>query len=187
MSNRLGVLTGFLFSFILTACQSQSAEPVAATQPSVQPVVVQPNIPSHVFNIVDFGAVGDGYTDNTASFAKAMAACSAAGGGRVVAPAGSWFTGPIHLISNLDFHLDAGATILYSRKFDDYPLVVGNYEGQQAVISTSPLSGDQLHDLQITGQGIIDGQGDAWRQVKKSTGLTRSHRSAQRQKRPECE
>jgi hypothetical protein len=168
MSNRLGVLTGFLCSLLLTACQSQSAEPLATTQPTVQPVVVQPDIPSHVFNVVDFGAVGDGHTDNTAAFAKAMAACAAAGGGRVVVPAGTFFTGPIHLISNLDFHLDAGATILFSREFDDYPLVVGNYEGHKAVICTSPLSGDQLHDLEITGQGIIEGQGDAWRQVKKS-------------------
>ena len=76
-----------------------------------------PDIPANTISIVDFGAVGDGKTYNTDAFAKAIDACAAAGGGHVVVPAGTWFTGPIHLRSRIDFHLDAGALVLFSRKF----------------------------------------------------------------------
>ena len=151
----------------LAGCQAQ---PPAAQAPTVsaQPPIVLPHIPSHTVSIADFGAVGDGKTDNTAAIGQAIEACAAAGGGRVVIPAGTWLTGPIHLMSRIDFHLDAGALLLFSRNFDDYPLQISDYEGQQTVMCTSPLSGDQLDDVAITGAGIIDGQGDAWRLVKKS-------------------
>ena len=50
----------------------------------------------------------DGKTLNTAAIAKAITACAAAGGGRVVVPQGVWLTGAIHLKSNVDLHLAAG-------------------------------------------------------------------------------
>jgi polygalacturonase len=153
-------------AWALTGCQAE--QPPVATAVSVNPNIAVPEIPASTVSIVDFGAVGDGKTDNTAAFAKAIDACAGSGGGHVIVPAGTWFTGPIHLKSRIDFHLDAGALVLFSRKFDDYPLQVSNYEGQQAVICTSPLSGDQIEDVSITGPGAIDGQGDAWRPVKKS-------------------
>ncbi|HEX4056037.1 MAG TPA: glycoside hydrolase family 28 protein [Tepidisphaeraceae bacterium] len=146
-------------------CRSDLPPAEVAAAP---PVIARPRIPSRVFNIVDYGAVGDGKTVNTGAFRKAIEACSSAGGGSVVVPAGTWFTGPIHLMSDMDLHLDAGATVLFSRNFDDYPLIVTNFEGQQTVESTSPLSGDHLHDVSITGAGIIDGQGEAWRPLKRS-------------------
>jgi polygalacturonase len=158
-----GILTAF---WGLTGCQTQ--QPNAPTSASATPGMATPDIPANTISIVDFGAVGDGKTYNTDAFAKAIDACAAAGGGHVVVPAGTWFTGPIHLRSRIDFHLDAGALVLFSRNFDDYPLQIGNYEGQETVICTSPLSGDGLDDVSITGPGAIDGQGDAWRPVKKS-------------------
>jgi polygalacturonase len=160
-----GVLTA---SWALTGCQTQQANTLTSASAPANPGMATPDIPASTISIVDFGAVGDGKTDNTAAFAKAIDSCASAGGGHVIVPAGTWFTGPIHLRSRIDFHLDAGAIVLFSRKFDDYPLQIGNYEGQQTVICTSPLSGDQLEDVSITGPGIIDGQGDAWRPVKKS-------------------
>ncbi|MGA2443788.1 MAG: glycoside hydrolase family 28 protein, partial [Tepidisphaeraceae bacterium] len=135
---------------------------------SAQPAIVLPDIPARTVSILDFGAVGDGKTDNTAAIGKAIAACAGAGGGHVAIPAGTWLTGPIHLMSRIDLHLNPGALLLFSRKFDDYPLAITNYEGQPTVMCASPLSGDQLEDVAITGEGIIDGQGDAWRPVKKS-------------------
>src|SRR4051794_23386599 len=66
--------------------------------------------PVRVFSITDFGAVGDGKTMNSDAFQKAIQACSAAGGGRVTVPAGTFLTGPIQLLSYIDLHLERGAT-----------------------------------------------------------------------------
>src|SRR5207249_3702132 len=86
------------------------------------PPIPAPKIPEGVFKITDYGAVGDGKTSSTAAFAKTMEACEKAGGGTVVVPAGTYFTGPIRLVSNLNFHLDEGAVLLFSNNQDDYPM-----------------------------------------------------------------
>ena len=131
------------------------------------PEIELPNIPSNSFTITDFGAVGDGVTDNTEAFRKAIAACTEAGGGKVIIPAGLWLTGPIILASRLELHAQAGATIMFSTNFDDYPLILSTYEGWETVRCTSPLDGEGLEDIAITGPGVFDGGGDAWRYVKK--------------------
>src|SRR5580698_3167755 len=74
----------------------------------------QPVIPDHTFNLKDFGAVGDGVTSASAAFAQAIAAVHAAGGGKLVVPAGVYLTGPIDLCSGINLHLEADATILFS-------------------------------------------------------------------------
>lgn len=122
--------------------------------------------PSQTFNVMNYGAVADGKT-MTDAIQKAIDAAGDAGGGRVIVPAGTYLTGPIHLVSNLDLHVEAGAVVLFSRKMDDYPLVYADYEGPHFVESTCPLTAENLHDISITGQGAFDGQGEAWRQVKK--------------------
>ncbi len=122
-----------------------------------------------VFRVIDFGAVADGKTLNTQAFRKAIQACAAsAEGGHVEVPSGTYLTGPIQLMSNVDFHVDAGAVILFSRRFEDYPLLITGFEGRRAVQCTSPISGDNLQNVSITGPGSFDGQGEVWRAVKQS-------------------
>lgn len=121
----------------------------------------------NTFDITRFGAVAGGKVKCTEAFARAVEACAAAGGGRVVVPAGVFLTGPIRLRSYVNLHVERGATVLFSRDFDDYPLVVTDYEGEETVRCQSPLSGEELHDVSITGEGTFDGQGEAWRPVKK--------------------
>jgi polygalacturonase len=121
----------------------------------------------HLVNITDEGAVGDGKTMNMGAIQKAIDDCAAVGGGRVEIPAGTFLTGPFDLKSNIDLHLDAGATLLFSNNFDDYPLVYTNFMGKDTVQCRSPITGKDLHDVSITGPGIIDGQGEAWRPLKK--------------------
>jgi polygalacturonase len=114
-----------------------------------------PTIPNTSFTITDYGAVPDGATSSTDAIAKAIAACEKAGGGSVIVPAGKFFTGPIKLASNLDFHLNAGATLLMSNTFTDYPQDKnGGYSDE--------VTADNCHDLAITGDGTIDGQGNPW-------------------------
>ena len=86
----------------------------------------------------------------------------------MLVPRGTFLTGPITLASRMEFHLADGAELLFSRNFDDYPLVYASFLGKDTVQCTSPITGRNLHDVSISGRGVIDGQGDAWRPVKKS-------------------
>ena len=74
-----------------------------------------PVFPTRDFDITMFGAVGDGVAKCTIAIHKTIEACSSAGGGRVVVPAGRFLTGPIHLESNVNLYLASGATLLFSR------------------------------------------------------------------------
>lgn len=129
--------------------------------------VAVPVIPDRTANVTNFAAVGDGITLNTAAFGKAITALSSEGGGELVVPPGLWLTGPIRLQSNINLHLERGALIQFSRDYRLYPLAVIDMKGEKEVDSTSPISGRDLENVAITGEGIIDGGGDAWRPVKR--------------------
>lgn len=118
------------------------------------------------FNLIDHGGVADGKTLNTAAFKTAIAA-AAEQGGRVLVPAGTFLTGPIIFEDNVTLHLNKGALIQFSRNFDDYPLVPSNYEGEPTMRCISPLWAEGKKNIAITGEGTIDGSGDAWRPLKK--------------------
>jgi polygalacturonase len=115
-----------------------------------------------VVNAVDFGAVGDGRTLSTAGIQAAINACSAAGGGKVFIPPGKYLTGPIFLRSNLEFEVMAGATLVGSTNFADYPTIPGWWEGLERKIYASLITGIDLENVTITGRGILDGQGAVW-------------------------
>ncbi len=137
----------------------------ASAQPSIH--VPLPVFPRTVVNLTDFGAIGDGVTLNTEAFSNAIASLSQKGGGELIVPPGLWLTGPIRLCSNLNLHLERGALIEFSGDFNLYPLTVIDMKGEKAVDSTSPIFGQSLDNVAITGDGIIDGGGNAWRPMKK--------------------
>lgn len=141
---------------------------VTANLPFSMPRIELPRIPARAVSVTDFGAVGDGETLNTAAFAKAIDACTKSGGGRVIVPQGIWLTGPIQFKNSIDLHLDRGAVIQFSSRIEDYPLLRTTWEGSPAVRRMSPIYGVQLENISITGDGVLDGAGDAWRMVKKS-------------------
>lgn len=134
--------------------------------PFDMPAVERPVIPSYSVSIADFGAVPDGVTLNSDAFAKAFQAVSRQGGGRVVVPEGIWLTGPVTLLSNTELHLKQGAIILFSDNEDLYPVIDTNFEGLDLRRCISPINATGAHDIAITGNGIIEGNGDAWREVK---------------------
>jgi DNA sulfur modification protein DndE len=129
--------------------------------------VAKPNFRDTTLSLTNFGAVGDGKTLNTEAFAKAIAALSEGGGGKLVVPPGLWLTGPIKLRSHIHLHLDSGALVQFSGDYSQYPLTVIEIKGEKEMDSLSPISGQNLEDVAITGAGILDGGGDAWRPVKK--------------------
>lgn len=131
------------------------------------PQVAEPEIPDRSVNITEFGAIGDGKTKNTKAFEEAIATTVEQGGGRIVVPRGIWLTGPIRLQNRINLHLEEGALIRFSDEFDDYPLVETSFEGLKTFRCVSPISGNDLESIAITGKGVIDGSGGAWRPVKK--------------------
>ena len=103
---------------------------------------VPPEFPARDFDIRDYGATPGGNASE--AIRAAIDACSTAGGGRVVIPAGEWHTGPIHLKSGVNLHAAAGAYVHFSTDFYDYlPVVYGTpsrifYMPIAAGISPSP-------------------------------------------------
>jgi polygalacturonase len=116
-----------------------------------------PSIPTRSFNVINYGAIADGTTDNTAAIQATINAASAAGGGTVRIPAGgySYLSGPLNLKNYINLQLDAGAT-LKMRPYPSYPLAPG------ASDYASLVNVQGLHDVAITGSGTIDGDGDTW-------------------------
>jgi polygalacturonase len=119
------------------------------------------------FNIKKYGAKPDGITLNTKSIQSAIDDCTTRGGGKVVVPVGMWLTGPLVLKSNVNLFLEKNALLQFTSDFNQFPLVEGNYEGLPQMRNQPPLSATGQQNIGITGFGIIDGSGDAWRSIKK--------------------
>jgi polygalacturonase len=162
--SKLSVSVSVMVTVIFCGCASM--EDKTSTN------VAAPEIPKMTVTLTDFGAVGDGRTLNTEAFAKAIASLSKKGGGELIVPPGFWLTGPIRLCSNLNLHLERGALIRFSGDFNLYPLTVFNMKGEKEVDSMSPIFGQDLENVAITGEGIIDGNGDAWRPMKRDKETT---------------
>lgn len=131
------------------------------------PVIDRPVFADRSVSLVDFGGVGDGVTLNSDAFSKAIESLSSQGGGTLVVPAGVWLTGPIELKSNINLHLDRGAILTFSGDDTLYKMVYVVYEGFEAWRAQSPISGRDLENVAITGEGVIDGNGSVWRPVRK--------------------
>ncbi len=128
--------------------------------PRILARIKPPTFPARDFEITKFGAVGDNQTDNTDAFAKAMAACNRAGGGRVVVPKGEFLTGAIHLKSNVNLHVSEGATIRFTRDTKRYPLVFCRWEGTELMNYSPFLYAFEQENIAVTGAGTLDGNAD---------------------------
>ncbi len=156
------------FSYLSLFLLLTGALCVTAAMPAFDmPRVREPKIPNRTATITDFGAVPDGKTLNTDAIAKGIAALADKGGGRLIFPPGIWLTGPIGLKSHVELHLAEGALVLFSPDFSLYPPIELDMKGRPRKVTTSPVHGENLDDIAITGKGVIDGSGDAWRPVKK--------------------
>src|SRR5580700_9153456 len=88
--------------------------------PTILGRIKAPAFADRSFDVSRYGAAGDGKTDCSAAIAKAIAECNAADGGRVTFPAGVFFTGPIHLKSNVNLHVPAGTTLKFTQDTSRY-------------------------------------------------------------------
>jgi polygalacturonase len=129
------------------------------------------------FNILDFGAKSDTTVLSTSAIQQAVDACSAAGGGRVVVPAGMFKTGTLVLRSHVDLHLETGATLYGSTRLEDYRPMKTDYVSLRTWGETVQLIyADGVQDVSISGHGTIDGRGAAFKKLSwNDEGITRPH------------
>lgn len=127
--------------------------------------VKNPVFPDKEYNIIQYGAQPDTAFDNTAAITKAIQQCNQNGGGTVVVPKGKYLCSAIHLESNVNFHLDKDAEILFSTEPKDYyPLVHTSFEGTEFMNYSPLVYAYNKTNVAITGEGILNGQAaiDNW-------------------------
>ena len=137
--------TSFAASWLKTALFSAA---VAALASVSQAAPTLPVIPSGTFTITSYGA-STSSANNATAIQNAINAASAAGGGTVVVPSGTFLSGPITLKSKVGLNLASGSTLKM--------LAYGVYPGNTAFIDFGGLN-----NVKISGSGTIDGQGAAW-------------------------
>jgi polygalacturonase len=142
-----------------TAIRRAAATPAQAGPPSASVT----NAHSGVFNVREFGARGDGATLDTAALQKAIDACAGIGGGTVYFPPGRYLSGTLFLKSRVTVELEAGATLLGSRRLEDYPPTIPALRSYtDTYTEQSLIYGEGLEHVTLQGRGEIDGQGAAF-------------------------
>ena len=112
---------------------------------------------STVFNVLDYGAKGDGKTDDAVAIQKAIDECNSKGGGQVLFPTGYTFlSGPVELKSNVDIHLEVQSTWIANPDESIYTLsAFGENRGEGMMW----IYADGVENLSVSGKGTIDGNG----------------------------
>jgi polygalacturonase len=152
-----GVIGGACSSAPSTDPWDRAVEILARVRP--------PTFPNQSFDITAYGAIGDGINDCSEAISRAMAACAAAGGGRIVVPPGRFSTGPIHLESNVELHLQKDATVAFSPDPDKYlPAVFTRWSGIECFNYSPCIYAFEKTNIAITGEGTLDGSAanDNW-------------------------
>ena len=157
---RLAIVAGIA----LAGCNTPQVqfETINVEAPFEMEAIQVPIYPAQDFCITAYGA-----TDTplgTEAIAQAIADCHAAGGGRVVIPAGEWLTGPIHLKSNVNLYLAKGAVVRFTDNPADYlPAVHTSWEGMECYNYSPLIYAFECENVAITGAGKLYPKMGLWR------------------------
>ena len=141
-------------------------------------------------DVRDFGAKGDGVTEDTAMLQAAILCCPE--GGRVLIPAGDYVTGPLFLKSRMTLEIADGATLMLLTDRTRFPILpeiipadnpagevlMGMWEGNSEENFASALTAIDVTDTAVIGEGVIDGRGgdgDWWEHPKEKRIARRGH------------
>ena len=127
--------------------------------PGILSRIVPPRFPDRDFDITRYGARAGAAFDNSDAIRRAVDACGAAGGGRVVVPADRFVTGPVHLKSNVNLHVSRGATLAFTRDTSKYlPPVLTRFEGTELMGLSPLIYAFEQENIGVSGEGTLDGQ-----------------------------
>ena len=160
--NRLLISAMALLLTVSAQAQTKDYSKYYQNLPTKVAQVSLPQIPANTVSITEVGGVGDDVTLNTEAFENGIKKLTKLGGGKLNVPQGIWLTGPIQLKDNIELHLDKNAIILMS---PDKSLFVDpkKPDGKCRV----GIKASKRKNIAITGEGIIDGNGEHWRPVKR--------------------
>jgi polygalacturonase len=116
------------------------------------------------FVISDFGAVADAKTVNTKAIQATIDKCAASGGGVVVVPKGTFLSGAIFLKQGVNLTVEKDGVLKGTTNIDDYPLIDTRWEGTEEKWTSAFVNAEGMTDLEISGEGTIDGSGEEWMQ-----------------------
>ena len=166
--NLLSKIIVIALGISLGACHSSklSTENVEVEAPFEMPSITIPDFSEcKVFNVLDFGAVEGDKNKTSVALSKAIDKANAIGGGIVKVPAGVWETKTIHLKSNVNLHIDKGATLLFSSDPEDYlPAVHTTWEGMECYNYSPLIYAYNCENVAITGQGTLKAKLDVWKE-----------------------
>lgn len=170
--NNFSWVTAFFGILFVGWANAMHGDDVAAEK-AILAAIKQPEFPDRDVLITAHGAVAGG--DASQAIAAAIAACHAAGGGRVVVPAGEWITGPVRLASHVNLHLSEGATLRFDADPARYlPVVVTWFEGMEFLNYSPLIVAVDAENIAVTGKGTLDGgaSAEAWWPWKGKSGAT---------------
>lgn len=146
---------------LLLACHAglavgQTADTVLVTEADVLSNIQSPKFPGRIYNILSFYQSGDSLYTNAIN--RAIKQCNAEGGGKVVIPKGTYETGPIRMLSNVNLHLEDGAVLRFTTDARLFPTVLTRIEGIDCYNISPLIYAYEAENIAITGKGILDGQ-----------------------------
>lgn len=161
------LLFALLLVFSCTEKKKNEQQAVTVSSPwdlakEIEAKIIPPQFPNKTFQITDYGVKEGEGINNATAFRKAIQACRDAGGGQVVVPKGIYHTGAIHLLSNVNLHLEEGAEIRFSTNPKDFlPLVHTSFEGTELMNYSPLVYAFGQENVAITGKGILNGQANS--------------------------
>lgn len=126
----------------------------------IEQSIKAPTFPERDFVITKYGAkTGNTAAKNQKAINKAILACSKRGGGRVIVPAGTYLTGAITLLSNVNLVVEKDAKLQFVFEPDLYPVVPTRWEGLDCHNVSPCIYAYKQQNIAVTGEGTIDGGG----------------------------
>ena len=129
--------------------------------------------------ITDAGAVADGTTVNTKAIQGAIDKCAGSGGCVIVIPKGTFLSGALFLKQGVNLKVEKDGVLKGTTNIDDYPVIDTRWEGTEEPWTSAFINAEGLTDLEISGEGTIDGSGEDWLKLPRQAG-----RSGPRRGRP---